>query len=220
MFSSSCTGSCEADDYECDDCFERFTMWDPQSICIPSRTCPNAPTDPCTVAGTTTYMQSRGYRKIPYDTCTSDDNDRWAPKQMACDHGHTQTTPAPTTVTTPQPPPTTTTTKATTTTRHQITTPPQQQVTTPPQQQQTTPSPTTPAESGGGHMGIVIAVAVGLIIVASLVIGFLVLRRNAGFQTLVATRFAGRVPVWLVPSPESPYATLGELQTNDPEDEG
>lgn len=195
--------ACEEDDYECDDCFRREVFWDPKSPCIPDdfHTCAPA-ANPC-AGGVTQYAATRGYKKVPFDTCVSDSSDQWQPEMKDCIGGSTQST-KPTTLP-PTAPPTASTTAIPTTTRWWTSAP-----TT------TVQWTTTPATNNGGnsHYGI-IAVVTLLVLLAGLIGGFFVLRRNPRFQTWAN----GRFPSWLVPAPEEPYSTLGELEAPSSLDE-
>lgn len=196
---SNCT--CSLEDYECDDCFERASFWNISSPCVPTRRPCTPPPNPC-AHGESTFVATRGYRRVPNDVCVSDSSDSWRPLVKSCAD---YTVPPTVTATTVQPP---------------------------------TPSPTTPAPSvgptqssapvptsSGSHSttapsslptspGIIVAVLLVVVVVGALVAAFFVLRRNPRFQAWAN----GRIP--FVPLPESPYATLGELEQSVGDDDG
>lgn len=145
-------------------------------------------------------METRGYRRVPFDVCVSDRTDIWAPLSKPCVGGDTQSTSA-------------TVTSATSSGGVTVTPVTSKPTGTTTPNKPTTSAPTTaPAAGGGNYNGVIVAGLVGALLVGGLVAAAVVLRRNARFQAWVAQHGGGRVPAWLVPQPESPYATLGELE--------
>jgi hypothetical protein len=145
-------------------------------------------------------LQTRGYRKVPFDTCVSDETDVWQPVNMSCVNGNTQTTAS-------------TSTRSTST--RSTTTKPATTGTVQPTSGTTAtsgPSTTQPTEKEGSYTPIVVALVV-LVLLGVLVAAFLLLRRNVRFQTWAG----GRIP--FVPKPDEPYSTLGELEAPSTLDE-
>jgi hypothetical protein len=145
--------------------------------------CFGAVPDPCANGGTT-YLQTRGYRRVAFDSCVPAANDTYAPIARPCGGTTQSTSSGATTATTAAT--TASSTLGTATTAS------------------TAPATTGPAPS---HMFAYVVAGLLVVVLAGLVIAFLVLRRNPAF----VRRFGGRLP--FVPKPADPYSTLGELET-------
>ncbi len=192
----NCT--CEREDYECDDGYSVQQFWVPNSPCTPKAGTFQAGPNPC-AGGARTYFETRGYRRVAFDTCTQGSNDQFAPVEKQCVNGNTQGTNPTVTQTTVSPTTQSSgagTTGTTGTTSGLGTT-------------ATTVSPTT-TPAPGSNSNMIVAVVLVVLVLGGLVAAFLVLRRNPAF----VRRFGGKIP--FVPKPESdPYSTLGELETGN-----
>jgi hypothetical protein len=193
--------NCERDDFECDDCYELQQFWVKGSECV-KKTGPCYPSNPC-ASGKATYNETKGYRRVPSDTCIAAPNDAWTPTEKQCKNGNTQgsaTTPPlntapPTTLPVPSTQPQTGVPQTTVVMTH------------PTDLQPTTlPATTVPTEPPS-HLGTIVGVVIVLLLVAGLVVGFMVARNNPKFRQ----KFGGKIP--FVTAPEDPYSTLGELDT-------
>jgi hypothetical protein len=132
-----------------------------------------------------TYLETRGYKKLSFDSCIQQSNDPFAPVVKQCVNGNTQTT---ATVSTAPP-----TTK---TTQHPVST-----VTT-------TSSPGTTTAPAGSNKVLIGVVIVVVLLLVGLVVAFFVLRKNPAFMK----RFGGKIP-GVARIENDPYSTLGELES-------
>ena len=180
---------CEREDYECDDCYVVSRMFDKTSKCVKKAGPCFDEEDPC-ANGQTTYYETKGYRKIPFDQCkVPPSSNEWEPVLRQCSD---RTTVAPVTTVAPSHTTTSVAVSHTTSAVGATTTEPTE-----------TTEPASPSNAG-----LYAAVAIVLILLVGAVVGFMVLRKNVNFRR----RFGGRCPGFLVqPLPQDNFSTLGEV---------